>query len=251
MPLIRNGYSGIGRRNQPNDKFIATSYRRLRAAGSIIFPSIVLVFSCFLLASCVPQIQQEKPDFENLSLDGALAQYKKVSSISAVLELEYEKNDAVMQGDGSLFISPNRLALRIYYLGFLQGEIYEENGVVKSTPKLDRNKSDLLVNGLKNSLFWWNIIDYVRTETDETYALINNTRKIVIDKQSLLPVEQTIALENGDELVITYGRPVQILNKDGKGIDAGSPLGWYPGRLKIQLRNYVVRIVVKSYEITR
>ncbi len=219
--------------------------RRLRVAF------IVLAFSCLLLASCVPQIQPEKPNFERLSLDDALAQYKKISSINTVLGIEYEKNGGVMQGDGSLIISRDKLSLRINYLGFLQGEITEEKGEVKSKPKIDRNKSDLLVNGLKSSLFWWNINDYVRTETDDSYELRNNTRKVVIDKQSLLPVEQTIELENGDELVITYGRPAQRLTEDGRGIDADSPLGWYPGRLNIQLRNYVVRITVKSYEITR
>jgi hypothetical protein len=215
------------------------------------FCFLLITACCLLLASCAPQMRPDRPNFESLSLDDALAQYKKISSINTVIGIEYEKNDAVMQADGSLFISPDKLALRIYYLGFLQGEINEKNGEVKSKPKIDRNKSELLVNGLKSSLFWWNISDYVRTDTEHSYELRNPVRKVVIDKQSLLPVEQTVTLDNGDLLTISYGRPERRLTEDGKGIDDNSPLGWYPGRLKIQLGNHIVRISVKSYEITR
>jgi hypothetical protein len=212
---------------------------------------LLLTACCLFLAACAPQTRPDGPHFENISLDEALGQYKKISSINAILGIEYEKNDAVMTGDGSISVSPDSLALRIYYLGFLQGEIYQENGVIRSNPKIDRNKSDLLVNGLKSSLFWWNIQDFARTETDDAYELRNTFQKIIVDKITLLPVEQTIALENGETLNITYGRPEQRLTEDGKVIDGNSPLGWYPSRLKIQLRNFVVRITVKSYELTR
>jgi hypothetical protein len=208
---------------------------------------MLLVFCSLLLVSCGPQVRPEGPDFGSMSLDDALARYKKISSITTVLGIEYEKNEAVMRGDGSLVVSPDKLALRIYYLGFLQGEVYEEKGEIKSKPKIDKIKSELLVQGLKSSIFWWNISDYERTETDDTYELRNPFRKVVIDKRSLLPVEQTLTLDNGDQLLISYGRPVPRLAEDGRQIDGNSPLGWYPSRLKIQLRNYIVRIEVKSY----
>jgi hypothetical protein len=229
--------------------------RHLRAApGRInIKLSSCLLFTavCLLLVSCTPQVRHTGPSFESISLEDALVQYKKISSIDTIIGIEYEKNEAVMQGDGSLSISPDKLALRIYYLGFLQGEVYEENGEVRSKPKLERNKKDLLVNGLKSSIFWWNIKNYDKRETDDTYELRTPTRKVVLDKSSLLPISQTIMLEDGEQLSITYGLPVPRLAKDGKRIESNSPLGWYPSRLKIQLRNYIVRIDVKSYSLTK
>jgi hypothetical protein len=214
----------------------------LRTASCILLGSC-----CLLLVSCAPQIRPAGPDFSALSLDDALTQYRKILSITTIMGIEYEKNEAVMSGDGSLFVSPDKLLLRIYYLGFLQGEVLQENGEIKSKPKIDKIKSELLVQGLKSSIFWWNISAYERTETDDTYELRNQSRKIIIDKRSLLPVEQTLTLDNGDQLLITYGRPVPRLEEDGRQTDGNSPLGWYPSRLKIQLRNYTVRIEVKSY----
>jgi len=221
---------------------------RAAAVFMLLTASCILLGSCcLLLVSCAPQIRPAGPDFSALSLDDALAQYRKISSITTIMGIEYEKNESVMSGDGSLVVSPDKLALRIYYLGFLQGEVYEENGEIKSKPKIDKTKSELLVQGLKSSIFWWNITDYEKTETDDTYELRNRSRKIVIDRKSLLPVEQTLTLDNGDRLLITYGRPVPRLGADGRQTDGNSPLGWYPSRLKIQLRNYTVRIEVKSY----
>jgi hypothetical protein len=212
---------------------------------------LLLTACSLLLVSCTPQVRHAGPDFNNLSLDDALSQYKKISTLNAVIGIEYEKNDAVMRADGSLSMSPDKLALRIYYLGFLQGEVYEENGEIKSKPKLSKNKTDILVNGLKNSIFWWNIRDYARTENEDTYELKNAVRKITIDRRTLLPVEQTITLDNGDQLIVSYGLPTPVLAADGTPAENNSPLGWYPSRLKIQLGNNVVRIVVKSYSLTK
>jgi len=74
---------------------------------------------------------------------------------------------------------------------------------------------------------------------------------VIIDKESLLPVEQTIYLENGDRLMISYTAPSRVAPEDGKDILDNSPLSWYQSRIKMQLKNYVVRVNVKSYSVTR
>jgi hypothetical protein len=210
---------------------------------------VVFIFCALLLISCT-QIRPAGPNFSGMTLEDAIEKYKKISSIQSAIGIEYDKDDSTMSGDGALTVSPDSLSLRIYYMGFLQGEIYQEKGVVRSNPKIDRYKSSLLVNGLKSSIFWWNIADYTKTESGDSYELRNRYRKVVIDKNSLLPTEQTLVLDNGDVLTITYGEPERRLTEDGKPIDAGSPLGWYPSSLKIELGPYVVRISVKSYDIT-
>lgn len=218
-------------------------------------PRIHLWFSAiivlFIMCSCAGPKIVEKPSHKGIALDEALTQYRRISSIDTVLGIEYEKNDTVMSGDASLSVSPDKLSLRIYYLGFLQGEVYEENGSVRSKPKLDKNKSALLVEGLKSSLFWWNIKDYSESETSDCYELRNADRKVVIDKETLLPVEQVIELENGDRLTISYDVPSRVLSGDGKASSDNSPAGWYQSKIRMQLKNYVVRVNVKSYTVTR
>ena len=222
-----------------------------KSISYLLFWLLTSVSCLFVLASCAAPRHAETLSFKGLTLDAALAQYRTISSINSVLGIEYEKNDTIMSGDASLSASPDKLSLRIYYLGFLQGEVYEENGIIKSKPKLDKNKSALLVEGLKSGLFWWNITDYDTFETVTSYELRNANRKVIIDKQSLLPIEQTIYFENGDKLIIAYEMPSRIAPEDGKEISDNSPLSWYQSRIKMQLKNYVVRVNFKSYSVTR
>jgi hypothetical protein len=208
-------------------------------------------FLLTMLASCATPKTAGMPSHKGLALDDALAQFRQISSISTVAGLEYEKNDTIMSGDASLSASPDKLSLRIYYLGFLQGEVYEEKGTIRSKPKLDKNKSLLLVEGLKSSLFWWNISDYETFETAASYELRNTNRRVIISKESLLPVEQTIAMTNGDVLTISYAAPMRITPDEGNEIAGDSPLNWYQSFIKIQLKNYIVRVNMKSYSVTR
>jgi hypothetical protein len=190
------------------------------------------------------------PSYEKVSLNEALAELKKTTTIDAVLSVEYEKDDIMMSGDAALMLSENKLDLKLYYLGFLYGEVKEENGVVKSKPLLNRNKSILLVEGLKNSFFWWNIKDYTISEKEDMYELKNSTRQILISKKTMLPVQQIIKINNTDELKISYDSPAKI--KTDEANSPNPPLSqWYQSHLKIEFKKYLVRIEVKSYSVTR
>lgn len=238
----------------------------MRFPGRIIlYVPVILVL--LITVSCAPKII-EKPSFRGVPLEEALAELKNISSIEAVLNVEYEKNNSVMGGDAFLHLSGNRLNLRLYYLGFLAGEVNEENGIIKCKPKIDRNKSLILVDGLKNSFFWWNIRDYTVSEKEDVYVLKNYNRKLFISKDSLLPVQQTIELDSGEEMNILYDTPAKNNagsksgGKDGIAEDGSSPESrnhalnpeapvWYQSRLSIKFKNYLVRVKVKSYSVTK
>ncbi|HTZ18084.1 MAG TPA: hypothetical protein VMB78_06555, partial [Dissulfurispiraceae bacterium] len=115
------------------------------SVSKFIYSLLFSIICLFVLCSCAAPKLAEKPSHRDIALDEALAQYRQISSINTVLGIEYEKNDTIMSGDAALSVSPDKLSLRIYYLGFLQGEVYEENGKIRSKPKLDRNKSIILV----------------------------------------------------------------------------------------------------------
>jgi hypothetical protein len=225
-----------------------SAYKAVKIKGRVKL--IGLIISLMLMVSCAsPVVRTEGPDFGGVTLEDAIREYRHIASIKSVIGIEYEQDGSAVTGDGALSVSPDSLSLRIYYMGFLQGEIYQEGRLIRSNPKLDRYKSAILVNGLKSSIFWWNIGDYSKTETSTHYELNDDSRRILIDKRTLLPTEQNVVLDNGDILNITYYKPQQRLTEDGRPVDPGSPMGWYPSLLKIELGNRVVRISVKSYEI--
>ncbi len=222
-----------------------TSKHRIR---NILFYFTCSVLAILAFASCAPKYA-EKPSREAGSLSEVLAKMNTVQSIEAVLSIDYEKNDATMSGDAFLNLSPSALDLRIYYLGFLAGEVKEDNGVIKSKPKLDKYKSIVLVDGLRNSFLWWTISDYTIQETEDSYVLRNFNRTLTIGKKDLLPLEQTLELDNGEEMTISYDGPA--CNKPDTAKNGLDPeIAWYQSHMSIRYRNHQLKVRVKSYTAT-
>jgi hypothetical protein len=223
-----------------------TRARRNRGLYSLLVPGPWYLVPVFLLLLCCAPKYAERPSREGVSLSDMLAKMNTVQSIEAVLAIDYEKNETTMSGDAFLNLSPETLNLRIYYLGFLAGEISEDNGVIKSRPKIDKNKTIVLVDGLKNSFLWWTIKDYTIREKEDTYVLTNYNRTLTISKKDLLPLRQTIELDNGEELTIAYEAPAQI-NQESAQCKVDRDVSWYQSRLSIQYKNHQVKVRVKSY----
>lgn len=213
-----------------------------RTSQVILLCSFIFLF---IVASCAPKYI-ERPSREGVSLSHILEKMNSVQSIEAILVIDYEKNDTTMSGDAFLNLSPDTMNLRIYYLGFLAGEVNEDNGVIKSKPKLDKNKSIVLVDGLKNSFLWWTIKDYTVQEKQDSYVLRNYYRTLTISKKDLLPLQQTIELDNGEELTISYDAPVQS-NPEATQNKVDREISWYQSRLCIRYKNHQVKVRVKSY----
>jgi len=231
---------------------------RKQAVFSFVF--WLLAAGCWLLfvVSCAPK-QVIAPSYEG-NLNDLLTKLNDTKTIEAVLAIDYEKNDSTMSGDASLNISDNSLLLRIYYLGFLAGEVKENNGIIQSKPRLDKNKSIILVDGLKYSFFWWHINNYTVDEKEDLFVLKNSYRKLYIDKKTFLPVKQTVELHNGEELNIFYDTPAKAEDKKLKDTEDNNNLStsqnlnlptpdiWYQSNLRIEFRNHAVKVKVKSYE---
>ncbi len=219
--------------------------QRARFISSAAF-CILSAAVCFLSLSCAPKKEIVVPTHEGVKLEQVMHDLRQIKVLDAALSVDYEKSDAIMSGDASLTLSPDELSMRIYYLGFLAGEIKEENGEIRSNPRLDKNRSSMLVTGLRNGFFWWNIKGYVITEDPEQYVLKNAEREILISKKLLLPTQQIIRLPNGDELVITYDVPAESGEADRKpGIP--SWMRYYQSEMKIELKRYLVKVKVSSY----
>jgi len=196
--------------------------------------SLTLIF----LFSCAPK-RVEIPTYEGLDVKEVLSARNTISAIDATFTIIFEKNDSEMRGEGVLNMSRNGdLSLRIYSFGFLALEVTSENGVIKSTPRIDRSKTKILTQGLRDCLFWWDIQDYEVDERDNVYHLKNLSREVWYDKKTVLPIEQRVALENGRELHISY----EDMEKMGDV--------WYPSKITIELSQYAVKLKIKEISFT-
>jgi hypothetical protein len=179
------------------------------------------------------------PVYEGIDVRDVLSAKSTISAMDATFSIIFEKDDSEMRGEGVLNISRNGdLSLRVYSFGFLALEVSSEKGMIKSNPRIDKSKSKLLTQGLRDCLFWWDIQDFVIDEKDRMYLLKNFSREIWLDKKTILPIKQRVSLEDGKELHIFY----EDVEKMG---DA-----WYPSTIKIELSQYSVTLKIREILFT-
>lgn len=215
---------------------------------------IFFILSLLLSFSCATK-QVNIPIYNGFKLEDVISEHKKINSIEALLSVEFDRGDNIMSGDVYVSIRQDRLDVRIYYLGFLVGEIIEEKGIIKSNPKFDPYRLTIFADGLKNSFMWWKSNDFIVEEREDFYILKDTNKIIFINKQSLLPIKQTILILNGEELNIFYDEPVRYIPENGEknnvlngGLNFTFPF-WYNSRLTVTYKNYLLKIRIKSYSI--
>lgn len=198
------------------------------------FLKLFCISIVFFLASCAPRAL-ELPLLEENPLDKILAERNGISRIDAAFSVIFEKTDSEIRGDGTLNIFNNGdLELKVYSLGFLAMELTSRNGAVKSDPGLDSAKKAVLTQGLRNSLFWWDIKDFTVEDQGDCYLLKNAGREIMIDKKSGLPKKQRISFANGKVLAVYYDNPARENNI------------LYQSKIKIELSKYSVTLLVRN-----
>lgn len=194
----------------------------------------LLIFS----AACASR-KVEQPVVERQGLEVVLAERRPIEHIEAAMSVVFEKADSELHGEAVLDIAQSgNLHMKVYTLGILAMELTSENGLVKSRPKLDKNRTALLAQGLRNCLFWWDITDFTVLEEKDQLILQNATRQVVLDRKTLLPLEQRIFFEEGRQLKIFYDRPAQA-----KGV-------WYQSKMRIELSRYTVTLTVREISFT-
>lgn len=187
-----------------------------------------------LFSSCAkPRI--ELPSYDGADLKDVLAERSIISTIETDMSITFEKDDTEIKGNGILNIAKNGdMTLRIYSFGFLAFELISEDGLIRSKPLIDRHKGAILTYGLRDCLFWWDVEDNDISEYAEQYLLQDSDRMVWMDKKTLLPVQQVIALQDGRELTILYDTP------------AVSDTIWYPSNIRIELAQYAVTLNIKD-----
>jgi hypothetical protein len=199
-------------------------------------PLLLLVLLLSGVVSCSPK-RLELPSYEGVDPREEMAKRGHIKSIQSTFSIEFERNGSSVRGDGVLKLTPDSLDLQVYSLGFLVAEVTANDTVTKSNPPIDTNRILMLNEGLRNSIFWWSIEDYEMVEEEETYRIWNSWRRLSINKRTLLPEQQTMELEDGREIVITYEEPENI---------GGTVL---PSKMRIELSHSSVRLKIKTFSV--
>ncbi len=201
-------------------------------------PAPLLVAACLLvlLVSCAPK-RVEIPTYEGVDLRNVLSEKQSIRTIEATLSLEFEKDGSIMRGDAALRLTPDSLDLQVYSFGFLVAEVTSNETVTKSDPPMDSTRLAMLVEGIRDSFFWWSIKAPAIDDDDGLYRVSNSWRRIFINKKTMMPERQIIELENGSELTVLYEEPALM---DG---------GWVPSKMRIELSGRVLNLRIKTLSL--
>ncbi|MFN3395557.1 MAG: hypothetical protein ACK4Z9_02020 [Thermodesulfovibrionales bacterium] len=212
--------------------FTKTSQNR----SSYLWGCIQLLFYAaiiFQLSSCATK-RIEIQYYEG-SLYERLRSFEEIRSIKATFSIEFDRGDGVViKGDGILNLSEDALDLQVYSMGFLVAEVNADNSGVKSNPSVNKNRLIMLVDGLRNSFFWWDIKGYDLKDEEDHYIVRNSWKRLTINKKTMMPLNQVIDLEDGKHLDVSYYEPSDI---------NGFP---FPSRIRIELSNYAVDLRIKD-----
>jgi hypothetical protein len=204
-----------------------------------IFSTLFFCSIFILAAACAPK-KVEVPLLEERGIADVLAERQGIQRIDATMSVVFEKKDAQMYGDAVLDITPGGdLHLKVYTLGILGMDLSSRDGVVKSSPRLDRTKTTILTQGLRDCLFWWDLQNYALHEDGDYLVMQNATRSVWLDRKTLLPGKQRIDYEDGKQLTVQYDAPARQ-----NGI-------WYQSRIRIELTRYVVTLQIREIGFSR
>ncbi len=198
--------------------------------------SLLSAICCLLLVSCAAR-KVEIPTFEGVDPRVILAEKENIRSLESTLYIEFEKDGSVMKGDGVLRLTPDSLDLQVYSLGFLVAEVSSNGTVTRSNPPIEKSRLLMLIDGLRNSFFWWSVRNPVIRDYNDTYRVSNSWKKLFLDKKTMMPVKQIIELEGGRELTAYYEEPALM-----DGI-------WFPSRMRLELLSQSVSLRIKTLSL--
>jgi hypothetical protein len=203
--------------------------------GEAVF--CILCSVLVLLVSCAPK-RVDIPTYEGVDIRDVLSGKEAVRTIEATFSLEFERDGSLMRGDAVLRLTPDALDLQVYSLGFLVAEVTSNETVTRSDPPMDRNRLSMLVDGIRNSFFWWSIKDPAIDGDDGLYRVSNSWRRLFINRKTMMPEKQIIDLEDGRVLTVLYEEPALM---EG---------GWFPSRMQMELSRQALSLKIKTLSFT-
>lgn len=201
----------------------------------VLFFLFLSFLVCFLMSCAAKKV--EIPIFEGIDLKEMLAERESVKSLESTFYIEFERDGSIMKGDAILRLTPETMDLQVYSLGFLVAEVISNGDGTRSNPSIDRNKLSMLVDGIRNSFFWWSVKNPGIKDDNDSYLVSNSWRMLFINKKTMMPEKQIIELDDGRQLNVFYEEPALM---DGV---------WFPSKMRIELSRQSVNLKIKTLSI--
>ncbi|MDI6865556.1 MULTISPECIES: hypothetical protein [Thermodesulfovibrio] len=194
----------------------------------------------FLFWGCAEKKPITVKEFYAENIADFIKKMQIYDSLEGVLNLQYETKNSVLNGDASLRISKNELLLRVYYMGFPAGEIYEENGEVSSNLLIEKDRLKQLAIGIRKGFIWWNG-NFTVSEDSENFFLKDGERIIILKKDGFMPLKQTLTVDNQTILII-YNEYKKIQTEDGTTLNM-------PSSISVYYKNRTLKIKIEKIKI--
>ena len=209
--------------------------------------SFLLCLFCCLILLFISGCAEKRPltvkEFYAEDINDFIKKMQVYNSVEGVLNIQYEAKSSVLNGDASLKISKNELLLRVYYMGFPVGEIYEENGEVSSNLMIEKDRLKQLAIGIRKGFIWWNG-DFTITEDTENFILKEKEgqRTVTLKKEGFMPLNQTIIVDN-QTVLITYDEYKKIQTEDGTILNM-------PSNINVYYKNRALKIKIEKIKLS-
>jgi len=193
----------------------------------IRFLTVLLFLVGFPLAACAPKIKPvEVPEYKG-TLSSFLNENSFWEGLSGSFSLVLKKPDGqVLSADAFIQAGPEKLEMRFYRFGFPAGELVEE-----PDPRYEHLKE-----AIKNALIWWRVGDYRAASLENEYLLEADSRSLVLDRKTLVPLNQSLFLPEGT-VTISYSAYQRLETL------------WYPFRMEIRYSGYELDLAAKKLEL--
>ncbi len=203
---------------------------------------LAISLSIFLFFGCAEKRPVTVKEFYAQDLQDFLNRMKIYSAIEGVLNLQYEAKNSSLNGDASLRVSKDELLLRVYYMGFPAGELYEENGEVTSNLLIEKDRLKQLAISIRKGFLWWDG-DFSIEDEGTQYILKdkNIDRIILLNKEGFMPLQQNLTVE-GQTILINYDNYSKIQTEDGTLLNM-------PLNIVVFYKNRILKIKIERIKL--
>jgi len=180
----------------------------------------------FFIAACAPKVKPvEIPEYKG-TLESFLAENAVWEGLSGSFNLNLTRPDRQVQSaDAFIDTGPGRLEMRFYKLGFPAGEL------VEGDPRYDDLKE-----AIRSGLIWWQMGDFRATSLEHEYLIETETRSLVLDRKTLVPLSQSLISSRGI---------VNISYSDYRRLETL----WYPYKMEIKYSGYELELTGGKIEL--
>ncbi|WP_353684132.1 hypothetical protein V4D30_09685 [Thermodesulfovibrio sp. 3907-1M] len=203
---------------------------------------LTISFVILLILGCAEKKPEILKEFYAEDVHDFIKKMQNYQSIESSLAIDYESKGNLLSGDALLKINKNETLLRIYYIGFPAGEVYQKDEEVSSTLPIEKDKVKQILTGVRKGFMWW-VGDFEINEKDNNFILKekNSDREVMLNKKGFIPVSQSFTFEN-QQILITYDNFKEFQTEDKTSLVM-------PSRIIVYYKNRTLTINIEKLKL--